>query len=116
MLEIYKYHYPHMKILSCQQAVAERLKTVLQDPDVIQIQRDYAEAFDMVLNGEIHADHFGWIAKIYLESGTFKFHNHETGEIEKHYSAHFSDDVKQHASTSFENMKKHLELMKQMFF
>jgi hypothetical protein len=103
-----------MKILSCQQAVAERLKAVLQDPDVIQMQRDYAEAFNMVLNGEMHADHFGWIAKIYLESGTFKFHNHETGEIEEHYSAHFSDDAKQHASTSFENMKKQLELMKQM--
>ena len=78
-----------MKIMSGQQAVSERLKAVLHDPDVIQMQRDFAEVFNMVFNGEIHADHFGWIVKIYLESGTFKFHNHETGETEEHYSAHF---------------------------
>ena len=101
-----------MMILSCQQAVAERLKAVLQDPDAIQMQRDYAETFNMVFNDEIHADRIGWIAKIYLESGIFKFHNAEPGEIEEHYLAHFLDDVKQHAFTSFENMKKQLELMK----
>ena len=58
VLEKYKFHYAHMKILSGQQAVAERLKTVLHDHHAIQMQRDYAEAFNMVFNGEIHADHF----------------------------------------------------------
>ena len=135
-MEKYRFHYPHMKILSTNQCVAARTKAFKNNPDFVMTSRDYAEAFNVVFNGEMQTDHFGRVPKIFLESSTFSFHTQNTqaskascrdvvpdGEeepritdnselVEEHYCAHFSDDAKQHATTSRQNMMEELELMK----
>ena len=93
-LEKYKYHYPHMKILSTQQCVLQRKIAFMNDNNLLLTSRDCAEAFNVILNGEIQNDHFGWVPKIYLESATIQFHNRESDTTEQHYFAHFSDDSK----------------------
>ena len=111
-LDKYKFHYPHMKILSAQQCVSQQKIAFRNDNNSLFTSRDYAEAFNVILNGEIQNDHFGWVPKIYLESSTAKFHNKESDATEQNYLAHFSDDTKQHASTSRQNMKEEFLTMK----
>ena len=113
-LQKYRYHYPHMKILSQQQIAGDREKVFQAEKKIISTSRDWAEAFSVVLNKEIQNDHYGWVPKIYVESSTFKFHSQDKGCLQEHYYAHFSDDAKQHASTCYENLRKELNLMKKL--
>ena len=104
------YHNPHVKLLSKEFILSSRKIPFEKDHNSIFTCHDWAEAFSVVLNGETQSEHFGWCPKIYLESGTFQFHDAESKEIVEHYSA-FSDDAKQHASLSYENFKTQLELL-----
>ena len=111
MLEKYQYHYAHMKILSRQQTNLERREAFENDKDSIFTERDYAEAISVRLGGEIQPDNFGFIPKIIMEGSTCMFHNPLTNQIETNFFTHFSDDAKQHASTSYQNMTEKLKTL-----
>ena len=111
ILEKYRHHYPHVKLLSKDFVLESRKKAFENDQISIFTCQGWAEAFSVVLNHEIQSEHFGWSPKIYLESSTFRFHDPVSKEICEHYSAYFSDDAKQHASSSYENFRTQLHLL-----
>ena len=103
MMKKYKYHYPHMKILSRHQTLKERKEAFLGDINAIFSERDYAEAVSLRFNKEIHGDNFGYTPSLVMEGSTLTYHN-TGGEPETHFYTYFSDDAKQHSSTTYENM------------
>ena len=128
-LREYQFHHPHMKILSNDQAIRERKEAFFNDVNALLTAEDYAEAIKCGFNLQIYADHFGTNPTIKLEGATATFHNRqkkqkekseydtskeEESDVEKHQFSHFSDDAKQHASTSFENMKKMFECLQKL--
>ena len=111
MVRKYKYHYSCIKKNSRQQTYLERHQAFEKDEDAFFTERDYAETISVRLGKEIHSDNFGFIPKIIMEGSTCTFQNKETKEIETNFFTHFSDDAKQHASTSFVNMRQQLITM-----
>ena len=70
----YQFHYPHMKILSNDQAIRERKEAFLKNVDALLTSRDYAEAIKCCFNHQIYAEHFGFSPTIKLEGATATFH------------------------------------------
>ena len=114
LLEKYEFHYPHVKLLSGKHAKKERMDAFADNKHSVVMERDYAEAFKTTMNWEIHGDHFGWNPTISVEGSTASFHSTDLPTVQKHHFTHFSDNAGQHASTTYENMHKELETLRDM--
>jgi hypothetical protein len=115
LMDSYKYHYTHVRLLSKTGVGGERISAFLNDPSSILTKRDYAESIEAKMNDEIQGDHYGEQGRIKLEGATAQYHINSAGHIDvddveringtvsKNYYAHFLDDAKQSAATSYEN-------------
>ena len=73
------------------------------------MKRDFAEAIKAEMDNEVQGDHFGKIRKMMLEGCSVEYLSAELQKFTKEFHSHLSDDCKQNAATSFENMRNVLQ-------
>jgi hypothetical protein len=105
MLEKYRYHQSHVSMLSKYGIGARRHAAFKNKPNALFMKRDFAEAIQAEMDNEVQGDHFGKIRKMMLEGCSVEFFSLELDKHTKEFHSHLSDDCKQNAATSFENMK-----------
>ena len=104
LLERYRYHLPHVQILSKHMIGTKRhdaFKSLLHS---LFTKRDFAEAIQAAMHNEVQGDHFGKIRKMILEGCCVEYFLEALGKLTKEFHSHLSDDAGQSAATSFENM------------
>ena len=127
MLERYAYHLPHVKLLGKKWCGEMRRRILLSTPHIVgETVRDYAERLQGKFNWEIQSAHWGWNRSLSIEGCSIvmfdldRLMEFERGEItleelqksvrmEMH--SHFSDDSKQDAASTFDNMEVLLEIL-----
>jgi hypothetical protein len=77
------------------------------------MKRDFAEAIQAAMDNEVQGDHFGKIRKMMLEGCSVEYFSLQLEKFTKEFHSHLSDDCKQNAATSFENMKNVLQNLKE---
>ena len=104
LLEKYRYHHPHVQILSKHIIGTKRHETFMSLLHALFTKRDFAEAIQAAMHNEVQGDHFGKIRKMILEGGCYEYFLEVLGKLTKEFHSHLSDDAAQCAATSFENM------------
>jgi hypothetical protein len=109
MLEKYRYHQSHVSMLSKYGIGAQRHAAFRRQLNALFMKRDFAEAIQAEMDNEVQGDHFGKIRKMMLEGCSVEFFSRELEKYTKEFHSHLSDDCKQNAATSYENMKNVLQ-------
>lgn len=104
LLEKYRYHLPHVQILSKHIIGTKRHDTFKSLLHALFTKRDFAEAIQAAMHNEVQGDHFGKIRKMILEGSCVEYFSEVLGKLTKEFHSHLSDDAAQCAATSFENM------------
>jgi hypothetical protein len=68
------------------------------------MKRYFAEAIQAEMDNKVQGGHFGKIRKMMLEGRSVEFFSAELKTFTKEFHSHLSDNCKQNAVTSFENM------------
>jgi hypothetical protein len=113
LLEKYRFHQPHVHLLSKYGVGAGRHAAFRGLLHALFTKRDFAEAIQAEMDNEVQGDHFGKIRKMMLEGCSVEFFSAELGKFTKEFHSHLSDDCKQNAATSFENMRNVLQGLKE---
>jgi hypothetical protein len=113
LLEKYRYHHPHVQILSKHIIGTKRHETFKSLLHALFTKRDFAEAIQAAMHNEVQGDHFGKIRKMILEGSCVEYFSAALGKLTKEFHSHLSDDAAQCAATSFENMYVVLERLKE---
>jgi hypothetical protein len=113
MLEKYRYHQSHVSMLSKYGVGARRHAAFRKQLKALFMKRDFAEAIQAEMDNEVQGDHFGKIRKMMLEGCSVEFFSLELEKYTKEFHSHLSDDCKQNAATSFENMKNVLQNLRE---
>jgi hypothetical protein len=125
-LKEYRYHLPHVKILShndCSRLRNEYFRTF---PYNVKSRRDYAERLSGHFNLEIQSAHFGQGRDVSIEGSSIRacttesLQQYERGEINEENiertletHSHFSDDSRQDASTTHAHMDLLIKRLKE---
>ncbi len=109
LLEKYRYHQPHVHMLSKYGIGAGRHSAFRRLLHALFTKRDFAEAIQAEMDNEVQGDHFGKIRKMMLEGCSVEYFSAELGKFTKEFHSHLSDDCKQNAATSFQNMRNVLQ-------
>ncbi len=113
LLEKYRYHHPHVQILSKHIIGTKRHETFKSLLHALFTKRDFAEAIQAAMHNEVQGDHFGKIRKMILEGSCVEYFSAALGKLTKEFHSHLSDDAAQCAATSFENMYVVLNRLKE---
>jgi hypothetical protein len=113
LLEKYDYHLPHVQILSKHIIGIKRRKTFKSLIYALFTKRDFAVAIQVAMHNEVQGDHFGNIRKIILEGSCIEYYSEALGKLTKQFHSHLSDGAAQCAATSFENMYRMLNCLKE---
>jgi hypothetical protein len=113
LLEKYRYHQPHVHMLSKYGIGAGRHSAFRRLLHALFTKRDFAEAIQAEMDNEVQGDHFGKIRKMMLEGCSVEYFSAELGKFTKEFHSHLSDDCKQNAATSFENMRNVLQNLRE---
>jgi hypothetical protein len=109
LLEKYRFHQPHVHLLSKYGVGAGRHAAFHRLLHALFMKRDFAEAIQAEMDNEVQGDHFGKIRKMMLEGCSVEYLSAELEKFTKEFHSHLSDDCKQNAATSFENMRNVLK-------
>jgi hypothetical protein len=77
------------------------------------MKRDFAEAIQGKMDNEVQGDNFGEIRKMMLEGCSVGFFVLKLDEYMKEFQTNLLDDCKENVVTSFKNMKKVLEYLRE---
>jgi hypothetical protein len=113
LLQKFRYHQSHVSMLSKYGIGAQRHDAFQQMLFSLFMKRDFAEAIQAAMDNEVQGDHFGKIRKMMLEGCSVEYFSLQLEKFTKEFHSHLSDDCKQNAATSFENMKNVLQNLKE---